>query len=122
MFFKAIKKINDDKMSFYVYEKTGRNQFRDRITVYAKGNILFERFCYGEAAGIVFTMDADKAEENGEIVWNYDACQNSKKTDAPKKLTNISDDFENLFFDEKETPWACNKKQKAGLLNKLFNR
>ena len=69
------------------YQQDGRHAFRDRVTVYYDGKVLFERFCYGESAGLVFTMWAEETAEDGTILWNYAACPNSHKTEAPKQLT-----------------------------------
>ena len=44
--------------------------FRDMVTVYCDGRLLFERFCAGEAAGRVCALWAPEgADEAGRIRW-----------------------------------------------------
>lgn len=86
------------------YQQGGRRPFRDRVTVYYDGKMLFERFCYGEAAGKVFTMWANGQAEDGTLAWDYDACPNSAKTQAPKCLTGA--DTAGLYFDGKAEAWG----------------
>ncbi len=96
-----------------IFEKSGRAAFRERITAYKNKSILYERFCYGEAAGLVFSLSAKNASEDGSVLWDYDACQNSKKHEAPVKITNASIDA--LYFDDKQVAWNCIKKKKGFL-------
>ena len=79
------KSAREQKLAGIRYEKSGRHHFRDRVTVYRDGKLLFERFCYGEAAGLVFSMKGRGEGENA--VWDYDSCAVSAKTEAPKVLT-----------------------------------
>ncbi|MEG2652027.1 MAG: hypothetical protein RSA17_00485 [Ruthenibacterium sp.] len=97
----AVKK---EKCAGFRYQQSGHGQFRDRLTVYCDGKIRFERFCYGEAAGLVFAMTAKGADGAGVILWDYDACRNSRKTDAPRALT--GGDAAALLLDGKASPWA----------------
>lgn len=79
--------------------------FRDRVTFYRDGKILFERFCYGESAGLIFTMWGSANAADDALEWDYESCADSKKTEAPKKLCACEDGA--LFFDDKlKTPWA----------------
>ena len=87
------------------YQKSGRNAFRDRVTVYTDGKLLFERFCYGEAAGLVFEMTGLGADEQGRLQWNYDACPNSHKTEAPTQLSGGTP--QGVLFDGKAAVWEC---------------
>lgn len=96
--------IRAQKCAGIRFEQSGRHSFRDRVTVYHDGKIFFERFCYGEAAGLVFTMWASGADEQGNIAWDYDACPNSHKTEAPKRLTGATETA--LLFDEKPCEWT----------------
>lgn len=111
------------------YQKSGHTQFRDRLTVYRDGKILFERFCYGEAAGLVFEMWGTEGEP-GQIAWNYDACPNSRKTDAPRAITGGGETA--LLLDEKQAPWERTELLKSdaahgygalgGILGRLFKK
>ncbi|MEG0897863.1 MAG: hypothetical protein RSD23_03575 [Ruthenibacterium sp.] len=102
------------------FQQDGRHAFRDRVTVYTDGKIFFERFCYGESAGLVFTLWADGADADGMILWNYAACPNSHKTEAPKKLT--GGDETALFFDEKALPWSLDSALNSDKANGYHTR
>ncbi len=115
-----LQQMRTQKLSAIIFQKSGRNAFRDRITFFNDENILFERFCYGEAAGLVFTLSANKIDEENNILWDYDACNNSKKTDAPIKFK--IEDSNNISFDDKPTLWECVEKKKAGILARIFRK
>ena len=112
------------------YQQSGRHAFRDRLTVYFDGKILFERFCYGEAAGLVFSLWAPATAENGEILWDWSSCQNSHKEEAPRRLT--GGDGSALLLDEKQAPWERTELLQSdvphgysavgGVLRRLFGR
>lgn len=71
----------------YAQEKPAAG-FRDVVTVYCDGRLLFERFCAGEAAGRVCALWAPGgADEAGRIQWDYSACAYSGAQQAPKVLT-----------------------------------
>lgn len=109
-----IAAVKDANCAAFRYQQAGRHPFRDRITVYHDGRILFERFCYGESAGLVFTMWAQGAGEDGAIAWDYAACPNSHKTEAPARFTGGTQ--EALLLDDKAEPWerqACLKSDAA---------
>ena len=71
----------------FCYEQTGRPRFRDRVTFYRDGRVLFERFCYGEAAGKACSMWAAAVDEQGRILWDYDSCSYTGKSEAPVQIT-----------------------------------
>ncbi len=108
--------IKKEKTACYIFEKGQRNANRDRLRVYRDGKILFERFCYGEAAGLVFDMWANTVNDDGEIIWDYTTCQNSKKSEAPKKITFFG--LEYLQLDAKDIKWNYNCKLKFDSKNK----
>ena len=58
------------------YEREGNTKFRDRVTVFYDGKLVFERFCWGEAAGLVFAAWADGVGADGTIQWRrpFDAA------------------------------------------------
>lgn len=97
----CVKSVREQKLAGVRYEKSGRHHYRDRVTVYRDGRILFERFCYGEAAGLVFSMWG--RGEGGSALWDYDACAVSAKTEAPRVLTGGSET--SLVFDGKSWTW-----------------
>ena len=91
----CVKSVREQKLAGIRYERSGRHHYRDRVTVYHDGKLLFERFCYGEAAGLVFSMWGRGEGENA--LWDYDSCQVSAKTEAPRTLT--GGDETSLEFD-----------------------
>lgn len=119
-----------EKLAGIRYQKSGRAGFRDRVTVYRDGTLLFERFCYGEAAGLVFEMRGKGADADGTLLWDYDACRNSHKTEAPQRLS--AGDTTTLQFDEKNVAWNCTDRLKSdpahgysalgGFFGRLFGR
>ncbi len=102
-FTNVIQQIKNSKYAGYRYEKEGHQKFRDCVTVCRNGKFLFERYCYGEAAGKVCEMTAESASAQGVIAWNYAQSDYSLKTEAPQKLT--GEQGEALLFDDKKTPW-----------------
>ena len=94
----------------YRYEIRHRqhHRFRDRVTVYYDGSLLFERYCYGESAGLTGSCRAAGLDEEGRPQWQ---TQNVPKvvTDAlPTRLESI--DGETLRFADSEDVWDCIEK------------
>ncbi|MEG0339011.1 MAG: hypothetical protein RR573_03745 [Oscillospiraceae bacterium] len=112
MFNKILDEIKAEKLAAIRFQKTGHNKYRDRITVYMDGKILFERFCYGEAAGLVLSMWGNAAQP---IVWHYDKCNHSQKNEAPKAL-DVCEQL-SLMFDGKNDKWECTEKLKSDSKN-----
>ena len=102
-FTKLIQELKESKYAGCRYEKEGHQKFRDCVTLCRNGKFLFERYCYGEAAGKVCEMTAEGASGEGEINWNYGQSDYSLKTEAPVKLTAVEGDT--LLFDGKNTLW-----------------
>ena len=57
-----IADVKAAKCAGFRYQRAGHQRYRDRVTVYRDGRLLFERFCYGEAAGLVFKLWAPGAD------------------------------------------------------------
>ena len=74
--------------------------FRDMVTVYCDGRLLFERFCAGEA---------------GRIRWDYGACAYSGAQQAPKALTGAG--AGGLVFDGRPYRWALCEQRKTDRQN-----
>lgn len=119
----VISDIVAHKLAGRSYEKSGHGKFRDRITVRRDGLMIFERFNYGEAAGLVCTMEAKGLNAEGAIAWDYARCDYTGKKEAPATLTAIEDSA--LFFDGKAVPWLPEKDLKTmpgmGRLKILFS-
>lgn len=120
-----VEEIRAAKCVGFRYQKAGHSRYRDRVTVYRDGRLLFERFCYGEAAGLVFSLWAEQADENGAPAWDFSGCNVSNARDeAPRQLTGAGTG--GLTFDGKPACWECVDRLKSdrpngygGLLNLL---
>lgn len=123
---KTLTEIRAAKCACFCYEQTGRPRFRDRVSIYHDGKLLFERFCYGEAAGKACEMWASGLNERNEVLWDYDSCAYSQKDEAPKKLTGAGSG--GLVFDGKVAIWTCVEQKKKdpahgyGFFAMLFRR
>ncbi len=82
-----------------VYEKERETKFRDQLRFYIDGKIIFERFCYGEAAGMVGSLYSEGFDESGKIVWKNSENQNLPGNPPPSELTDCSENFDTLEFD-----------------------
>lgn len=111
-FTSIVSAVRADKLACRIFEREGHGKYRDRVRVYRDGRLLFERFCYGEAAGLVFSMWG-KAEQ--PIDWQYDACAHSQKTEVPKALTDSVDGA--LLFDDKAALWKESEALKTNAAN-----
>lgn len=80
-----------------------KREFRDTLSLYFDGKAVFTRYCYGEAAGAVCVLISDGVDENGGFKWNFDKCGYSGKYQAPKAVTECSD--EKTIFCDSEYPW-----------------
>lgn len=50
--------------------------------------LLFERFCYGEAAGLVFKLWAPGADDTGVPQWDFSKCNvTNARDEVPHQLT-----------------------------------
>lgn len=111
-FNEVIAKIKKEKLAAIRYQREGQGNYRDRVTVYYDGKIYFERFCYGEAAGLVLSM---WGTANDELRWKYESCNHSQKEQAPKQLTAFNG--EALFFDDKSPAWQGKEHLKTDSAN-----
>ena len=73
--------------------------FRDCLLFYLDGRIRFERYCYGEAACLVFSVWAHGFDADGNILWDREPEFESQKTAIPRVLTDIQEDGNALQFD-----------------------
>lgn len=124
-FLQAMADLKTQRLAACRFEQEGQGKFRDRITLCRNGRVLFERFNYGEAAGLVCAMWGRVADDDS-IKWEYDSCDYSGKTDAPQKLDLY--DGQALWFEKKQLAWQpvgdLKTMPKAGLgwLKMLFAR
>ncbi len=116
------KQINGEKQAGFCYEKEGNGRFRDVLTICRNKTCVFERFCYGEAAGIVFqAMGSISESEPNCLNWQLEDSCYSDKNDVPLRLIKIENN--DLFFDNKPIKWCLKdkiKKLKYKNSRKLF--
>ena len=87
------------------YEKEGNQRFRDVLTICRNGRALFERYCYGEAAGLVCVLAGAVDAQSGEICWAPEGRANEAAlAEAPRVLTGVEDG--KLRFDGGRFLWA----------------
>lgn len=116
--------LTSNKLAGRKYEKSGHGKFRDCVTVRRDGQLTFERFNYGEAAGLVCKLTSKGLGENGEIIWDFESSSYSGKEDAPARLTGAEDGA--LLFDDKAVKWLPEQDYKTmpgmGVFKKLFGK
>lgn len=81
------------------YEKELETHFRDCLLFYLDGRIKFERYCYGEAACLVFSVWAHGFDENGKIRWDKEPEFETDQKALPRVLTDVQDEGTALQFD-----------------------
>lgn len=115
----VIGDIKKNKLAARCYQQEGHRKFRDRITIGINGKVFFERFNWGEAAGLVFSLWGQA--KGGAIVWQaapttgYDGS-----ADAPSLLNGV--DGDGLLLDGKSIRWLPEQDLKtwpAGGLGRL---
>lgn len=84
-----------------IYKKENQTKFRDCLTVYIDGRVLFERYCYGEAAGLVFDCWASEIDEGGNILWIREPENQSRKDALPHVIEDFSDGAIKILGDTK---------------------
>ena len=62
---------------------------------------MFERYCYGEAAGLVFDCLASGIDEGGNILWMNEPDSQSRKDALPRVIEDFSDDAIKIAGDTK---------------------
>lgn len=102
LFAQLAQQLKNEKLAGRLYQKEGRAGFRDCVTVYRNQKIKFERYCYGEAAGLVCSFWGEGAADN-TLVWQDGECLYSRKGEAPKALTDC--EAGKLYFDGKAPAW-----------------
>lgn len=81
------------------YEKELETHFRDCLLFYLDGKIRFERYCYGEAAGLVFGVWARGFDEEDNILWDNVPDFEMARKALPQRLTNVEENGNALQFD-----------------------
>lgn len=73
--------------------------FRDCLLFYIDGRIRFERYCYGEAACLVFSAWAHGLDAEGNILWDKEPEFESQRSALPRILTDVQESGNALQFD-----------------------
>ena len=81
------------------YEKELETHFRDCLLFYLDGRIKFERYCYGEAACLVFSVWAHGLDETGKILWDKEPPFETDQKALPRVLTDVQEEGTALQFD-----------------------
>ena len=81
------------------YEKEMETHFRDCLLFYLDGRIRFERYCYGEAACLVFSVWAHGFDAQGKILWDKEPEFESQRSALPRVLTDVQEAGTALQFD-----------------------
>lgn len=107
----VVQKLRQKGLAAIRFEKEGNSRFRDCVTICRGGKLLFERYCYGEAASLVFCLWAKTVLADGTVEWNYAATEYSQKYEAPTRITGKEGDA--LLFDEKPALWQPAREYKT---------
>ena len=81
------------------FEKELETHFRDCMLFYLDGRVRFERYCYGEAACLVFSVWGRGLDEDGSILWEREREFEGQQTDLPRVLTDVQEGGTALQFD-----------------------
>ena len=81
------------------YEKEMETHFRDCLLFYLDGRIRFERYCYGEAACLVFSVWAHGFDAQGKILWDKEPEFEIQRSALPRVLTDVQEEGTALQFD-----------------------
>lgn len=81
------------------FEKELETHFRDCMLFYIDGRIRFERYCYGEAACLVFSVWGNGIDADGKLLWDTEPEFESMQTALPRVLTDVQEDGTALQFD-----------------------
>lgn len=96
------------------------HRFRDRITVFYDGSLFFERYCYGESAGLTGSCRASGINEDGEIQWLTENVPLVVVKGLPAKLKTA--EAELLKFEGSEDVWDRIEKLRSGSGYSLLKR
>ena len=81
------------------FEKELETHFRDCMLFYLDGRVRFERYCYGEAACLVFSVWGRGLDADGSILWEKEPEFESQQAALPRALTDVQEGGTALQFD-----------------------
>ena len=109
-FVELVKQVATSGCAGWRFAQRGAHPFCDFLTVYCDGRVLSERYCRGEAAGLAFVLWANGAEQEA-FCWDYEACRNTRKKEAPQRLTAAEEAA--LQLDGRADPWELVERKKT---------
>ena len=80
-------------------KKELETHFRDCLLFYIDGRIRFERYCYGEAACLVFSLWANGLDETGKILWVKEPEFEVDQKAIPRVITDVQENGTALQVD-----------------------
>lgn len=110
LFSQLTTSFKTQKLAGCRYEKSGHGRFCDCISIYRNGKARFQRYCYGEAAGLVFCIWG-VCSENDTIEWVHTKDSIASKEQIPTTLRAVSDNV--LYFDGKDLSWDLRNSYKT---------
>lgn len=113
--------IEDNYVAYrYEIRHMQHHRFRDRITVYYDGMLFFERYCFGESAGLTGSCWATGLSEAGHPQWVTENVPKVVVDGLPDRLDTA--DATALRFCGSEDVWDCIDKLKKDNGYSLFKR
>ncbi len=103
-----LEQMEQAKRACFQYVRQGNTRYRDVLSLSRNNTCYFERYCYGEAAGLVFKAEGTITNAAPmQLQWALEDELYSNKNDVPVCLTGMDDGT--LFFDTKHEKWAFEK-------------
>lgn len=96
------------------------HRFRDRVTIYYDGSLLFERYCYGESAGLTGSCRATGLDEEGHPRWQTENVPKVVVNGLPQALSAVDDTT--LRFTGSEDVWDLIEKLRRDGAYSLLKR
>jgi hypothetical protein len=81
------------------YEKEHENHVRDCLLFYLDGRIRFERYCYGEAACLVFGVWGSGIDPDGSLHWDQEPKYPQEQAALPRRITEVQQQGQALVVD-----------------------
>lgn len=85
------------------FEREERHHYRDCLLFYMDGRARFERYCYGEAAGLVFGVWLEAIGDDGAIQYQGPFGIEVRQEALPQSLEVMAPDC--LLLDGKQWKW-----------------
>ena len=76
------------------YEKELETHFRDCVLFYLDGRIRFERYCYGEAACLVFSVWGHGIDADGKLLTDVQEDGKALQFDGARKRYILTEEFD----------------------------